>query len=188
VTRRPSRLKGRAGFGVSEAERLEGVSSNVHDHKRLGGGIREIEEPGSWDDLGSDEGGAYGCQTAGCQTWRRPRRSLERERPERAAVQERVRNRALGSCSYHSRATGDRLWVSDASRSAASCTRTRQHKVNHSMVRCYAYPTLPFDPRSILGGAERQLHTSVLRQASLSGVFVWQGSKAHRTLRRAADQ
>ena len=37
VTRRPSRLKGRAGFGVSEAERLEGVSSNVHDHKRLGG-------------------------------------------------------------------------------------------------------------------------------------------------------
>ena len=40
VTRRPSRLKGRAGFGVSEAERLEGVSSKVHDHKRLGG-IRE---------------------------------------------------------------------------------------------------------------------------------------------------
>jgi hypothetical protein len=41
-----------------------------------------VAEPGSWDDLGSDEGGAYGSQTAGCQTWRRPRRSLERERPE----------------------------------------------------------------------------------------------------------
>jgi hypothetical protein len=27
------------------------------------------------------------------------------------------------------------------------------------------------------------LHTSVPRQASLSGVFVWQGNKAHRRLR-----
>ena len=44
--------------------------------------VMSVAEPGSWDDLGSDEGGAYGCQTAGCQTWRRPRRSLERERPE----------------------------------------------------------------------------------------------------------
>jgi len=44
--------------------------------------VMSVAEPGSCDDLGSDEGGAYGCQTAGCQTWRRPRRSLERERPE----------------------------------------------------------------------------------------------------------
>jgi hypothetical protein len=100
--------------------------------------VMSVAEPGSWDDLGSDEGGAYGCQTAGCQTWRRPRRSLERERPEEPPYRSEcaIARLDLAPTIQELQATGCGFPTPHVPR-----LRVRErgkHKVNHSMVRCYA--------------------------------------------------